>query len=101
MTETDFPADVVDAVCRHMNDDHGDDALLICRTLGRVPQATAARTIGFDRSGLQLLTSGPDGEKRVQVPWPIPVAERPDVRRAVVALYDQACAAAGVEPRPH
>ena len=96
MSEPDFPPDVVDAVCRHMNDDHGDDALLICRTLGRLPDATSVRTVGFDRRALHLSASGPDGEQRVDVPWPIPVTERPHVRQAVVQLYEQACAAADV-----
>ena len=30
-----------------------------------------------------------------------PITERPEVRREIVALYDEACRRLGVEPRPH
>ena len=38
----------------------------------------------------------------VRIPWPGgTISERPEVRREVVALYDEACRRLGVEPRPH
>uniref|UniRef100_UPI002594DDC9 DUF2470 domain-containing protein n=1 Tax=uncultured Gordonia sp. TaxID=198437 RepID=UPI002594DDC9 len=43
-----FSPDVVAAVLAHMNDDHADDSLLICRALGGRPDAVAARMTGFD-----------------------------------------------------
>ena len=46
---------------------HADDALLICRTLGSVPDAVAASTTGFDGDALELLATGPGGEQRVRV----------------------------------
>ena len=101
MRAPDFPPDVVAAVCRHMNDDHRADALLICRTLGGVPDADEVTTTGFDRDALLLRASGPRGERSVRVPWPAPVTERAEVRRAVVELYERACAAVGIEPRRH
>ena len=42
------------------------------------------------------------GSVEVSVPWPGgPITERPEVRREIVALYDEACRRLGVEPRPH
>ena len=36
------------------------------------------------------------------MPWPGgPITERAEVRREIVALYDEACRRLGVEPRPH
>ena len=45
----------------------------------------------------------PDGGSiEVRVPWPGgPITERREVRREIVALYDEACRRLGVEPRPH
>ena len=38
----------------------------------------------------------------VTVPWlGGPISERPEVRREIVALYDEACRRLGIEPRPH
>lgn len=105
---TDRPADavtfddaVVAAVTGHMNDDHPDDTLLICRHLGGRPAATAARMVGFDGQGGDYVATVDGAEVAVRIPWSAPVAERADVRREVVVLYDRACEAAGIEPRPH
>ncbi|WP_260681730.1 DUF2470 domain-containing protein [Gordonia rubripertincta] len=43
-----FPEDVVVGVFAHMNGDHADDSLVICRALGDRPDATAAVMTGFD-----------------------------------------------------
>ena len=43
---TPFTADAVEAIKRHMNDDHADDALIIVRGLGGRPEATTAVTSG-------------------------------------------------------
>ncbi|MCR2815565.1 DUF2470 domain-containing protein [Microbacterium jiangjiandongii] len=97
-----FDDDTLVRVLRHMNDDHADDNLLIVRAFGclDVVQATMA---GFDGDGADWLVVRADGSARsVRLAWPhAPISERPDVRREIVALYDAACAALGVEPRPH
>lgn len=93
-----FPAEVVDAVLRHMNTDHSEDNLVIVRANG-APQATAARMTGLDTdAGVWSVTDG-GAETELRVPWPIPVAERPDIRKAVVVLYRASCESLGVEPR--
>lgn len=96
-----FDDAIVAAVTGHMNGDHPDDTLLICRHLGGHPSATEARMVGFDgEAGDYVVTV--DGEERpVRIPWSAPVVERIDVRREVVVLYERACEAAGIEPRPH
>lgn len=100
-----FDADVVAAVLRHMNGDHVDDNLLIARAFADAsePPVIAAEMSGFDGDGgLWLLTRADGSTDELRVPWPGGrISERPDVRREVVALYDQACARLGVEPRPH
>lgn len=102
MAAVTFPPDVVAAVCRHMLEDHADDALLICRTLGSVPDAVVATAVDVDGAGMRFATTGADGSSaEVVVPFAEPVTERPQVRAAVVELYERACAAAGLAPRPH
>jgi hypothetical protein len=91
-----FTPDVVEAIKRHMNDDHGEDSLLIVRALGGRPDATSARTSDVDGEAIEFTV---DGGERVRVPWGETLTERPQVRQAVVRLYRRACAELGLTPR--
>ena len=97
-----FDPEIQRAVLAHMNDDHRDDNLLIARAFGE-PDAAAATMTHFDGDGGDWQAVGPDGGIReIRVAWPGgPITERREVRREIVALYDEACARLGVEPRPH
>ncbi|WP_119695974.1 DUF2470 domain-containing protein [Microbacterium halotolerans] len=97
-----FPDDVVAAVLRHMNADHVDDSALIARAFWD-PDAVSAVMTGFNGDGGDWDVVSPDGTVHpVRIAWPGgSIAERPAVRREVVALYDDACARLGIEPRPH
>lgn len=99
MTGTTFSPDVVAAICRHMNEDHPDDALLICRTLGGQPDAARVRTVGVDGEALHLQAEVAGRPVGVSVPFAAPVRERAQVRQAVTQLHARACAQAGV-PAP-
>lgn len=99
-----FDADVVTAVLRHMNGDHTDDNILIARAFSTASddEITDAVMTGFDgEAGVWVITRAGATEE-LRVPWPGgPIADRPSVRRGVVALYDAACERLGIEPRPH
>jgi len=95
-------------VLGHMNGDHGDDNLLIARAFladnGHVDAVVATSTMtGFDGAGGVWLATLEDGTTvEVAAPWPSGmISERPEVRREIVALYDEACRRLGIEPRPH
>jgi|SRR5690554_2805636 hypothetical protein len=98
-----FDDAVRSGVLGHMNGDHGDDNVLIARAFGSASEIDAAVMTGFDGDGGTWRATRADGsEEDVQVPWPGgPISERPQVRREIVALYDEACRRLGVEPRPH
>jgi putative heme iron utilization protein len=88
-----FSAEVVDAVRRHMNDDHADDSLLICRTLGGQPAATSATMRGMDPDGIAFAVLVDGAELLVRVPWSEPVTARAQVRAEVVKMHQRALAA--------
>ena len=69
-----FPAEVVEAIARHMNDDHAEDNVRICRALGGRPDAESAVMTGVDGDGVDFLVDGPDGEAQVRIAWPERVA---------------------------
>jgi putative heme iron utilization protein len=95
---TTFPPEVVEAIARHMNDDHAADNLRICQALGGRPDATAARMTGVDGAGIDFEVQAPAGPAPLRITWPEPITDRPQVRTAVVELHDRACAQLGIEP---
>lgn len=104
-----FDYAVLAGVLGHMNGDHGDDNLLIARAFAAdatgAPDAaiTASRMIGFDGDrGVWEATLADGSTAEIAVPWPGgPISQRPEVRREIVALYDEACRRLGIEARPH
>ncbi|MFI6457583.1 DUF2470 domain-containing protein [Streptosporangium amethystogenes] len=96
---TPFTPEAVEAIKRHMNDDHADDALLICRGLGGQPEATGATTTGVDAEAIEFTAVVGGLEIPVRVPWSTALTERAQVRTEVVRLYRDACAALGVPAR--
>jgi hypothetical protein len=103
-----FDDAALDGVLGHMNGDHGDDNLLIARAFaaeaGVAESAVvASRMTGFDGDGGVWEATLADGSTaEIAVPWPTgPITQRREVRREIVALYDEACRRLGVEPRPH
>lgn len=96
---TPFTPDVVQAIKRHMNDDHGDDALLICKGLGGQPEAASATTADVDAEAIEFVAVVDGRDVTVRVPWSTTLTERAQVRREVVRLYQEACAALGVPAR--
>ena len=93
-----FSEDVVAAVLHHMNDDHSDDSLVIVRGFAE-PRATAATRTGLDADAGEWSADVDGEQRRVRIPWLGPVAERADIRREVVALYDAGLERLGLPPR--
>lgn len=84
-----------------MNTDHTDDNLVIVRAAGHA-DADAARMTGLDSDGGDWAATVGGETVPVRIAWPEPVTERPQIRKAVVELYDRACAELGLPPRePH
>ncbi|GAB2854139.1 hypothetical protein GCM10022221_62170 [Actinocorallia aurea] len=100
MSELPFGPDAVTAIAAHMNGDHAEDNVLICRAFGGV-EPSSARVSGLDAEAL-VFTAVVDGaDAEVRVPWSAPLKDRVQVRHEVVRMYQDACAKLGVEPRGH
>lgn len=94
-----FTPEISAAVAAHMNGDHVEDNLLIARSLGGQPAATAAVMTGVGPDGAAFDATVDGAPVSVTVPWSGPVADRGAIRVEVVRMYHEACAALGVEPR--
>lgn len=99
MTENPFGPDVVTAVAAHMNGDHTEDSLMIVRTLGGTPDATAAELFHIDGSGIDFKVTVDDEERAVRVPFGRPLTERADIRQELTRMSAEAAAAQAGRPR--
>lgn len=94
-----FSPQVIDAVADHMNTDHPEDSLLIVRSLGARPDASAASVGGLDGDGIDFTAVINGTDETVRVPWSEPLTERTQIRVEVTRMYYEACEALGVQPR--
>jgi putative heme iron utilization protein len=74
----------------HLNEDHDDALLDMARAIGGCPQATAARCVDADRTGLDLIATTPDGDVEVRVPYDEPIEGPEGLRKATVKLAHRA-----------
>ncbi|MFI5935831.1 DUF2470 domain-containing protein [Actinoplanes sp. NPDC051494] len=94
-----FPPEVVEQIAQHMNGDHAADNVLIVRGLGGVDAATAARMSGMDADGMDFEATVDGIAVPVRIPFAERLTERRQVRGEAVRMYQQACAALGIEPQ--
>ncbi|MGB6059403.1 MAG: DUF2470 domain-containing protein [Microthrixaceae bacterium] len=89
-----FSDEVVAAIVKHMNGDHGSDSLLICQQFG-TPTATDASMTDFDQLGADFETTVDGRATRLRVPWRGRITERAEVRAEVVWLFEEATRRSG------
>ncbi|HET8930343.1 MAG TPA: DUF2470 domain-containing protein [Acidimicrobiales bacterium] len=91
--------EVITAVAHHMNSDHVDDNVVICRGLGGCDDATAATFVGMTTTVARFSVTGPDGEREIEIEFADEVSERAQVRTEVAGLYHRSAALLGLPPR--
>ena len=74
-----FSPEVVAAIARHMNEDHAEDNVVICRGLGGRPGTTAATMTGMTHAGLVFSAIVDGAATEVVIPWAEPITERAQV----------------------
>jgi putative heme iron utilization protein len=84
----------------HLNDDHADALLEMAQALAGQPEASAARCVDADRTGLDLIATTPAGETSVRVDYDEPIDGPEGLRKATVKLAQKARAELGMEQRP-
>jgi heme iron utilization protein len=84
----------------HLNGDHDDALLDMARAIGGCPEATAARCVDADRTGLDLIAKTAAGERPVRVDYDEPIEGPEGLRKATVKLAHRARAELGGEAAP-
>lgn len=91
-----FSPDVVTAVLRHMNTDHADDCVVICRGLGGLPATTRAVMSDVDADAAYFEAAVDDRVVPVRIPFRQRLTERPQLRVEVTRMYHEACDRLGI-----
>lgn len=95
-----FSSDVVAAVLAHMNEDHTDDNTQIAQAFGYPDVISSTMTNITTRSGTWRVTDA-SGVATLEIPWfGGEISERAEIRREVVAIYQEATRRLGIESEP-
>jgi putative heme iron utilization protein len=93
--EPDPLAGAAAGIIEHMNADHVDAQILFCRHfLGR-PDTSDASMSAVDRYGFDMIAVGPTGRAAVRLGFPEECTTGDEVRRAMMAMVNEARAALG------
>jgi putative heme iron utilization protein len=74
------------AICRHMNDDHGDAVTAYARTFGRIADAQAAELVGIDGGGMDLSVETPTGRVASRIGFDHELIDAADARDTLIAM---------------
>lgn len=64
MSQDVFTDSISDRICKHMNDDHSDAIVLYAQAFGNCPEATAAKMLSIDATGMNLDVETDEGTER-------------------------------------
>lgn len=89
-TQADPTAAFASGVITHMNDDHADSLVLLCRHQAGLPETTAAELKAVDRLGFEMSAVTPRGPRFVRLGFPAPVTTPNETRVAFVTMVKEA-----------
>lgn len=78
------------SVISHMNQDHADSLVLLCRHQAGLADTTAAVLKAVDRLGFEMSAATPAGPRFVRLGFPVPVDTPEQTRAAFVAMVKEA-----------
>ena len=73
-------------IVAHMNDDHADAMVLLCRTLGALPGTVGATMSAVDRYGFEMIAVTGTDRTAVRLGFPAPVGTSSEARGALVDM---------------
>jgi putative heme iron utilization protein len=70
----------------HMNADHADANLMYVKVYGNLWEATAARLLRLDKTGMELEVTSPAGIQCMRLMFDHPLQDEQDAERTLVAM---------------
>lgn len=78
---------VAAGACRHLNEHHASEALLIVRALGGAPQARCADAVDMDATGIVFRVEEPSATRNLRVAFATAALDRHELRVRVMELH--------------
>ncbi|MEM9294125.1 MAG: DUF2470 domain-containing protein [Acidobacteriota bacterium] len=88
--EPDPLAEHAEGIVEHMNEDHGDAMVTLCRAFSRAKTAEEVTMSSIDRYGFEMSVVTERGPRPVRLAFPEPVATPDEARRALIARVGDA-----------
>ncbi len=79
-----------DVIVAHMNADHRDTMVLLCKAFSRAGDTTDATMKGVDRYGFEMSALTAAGPRPIRLAFSQPVSTPEQVRREMIALAQRA-----------
>ncbi len=99
MENTSFAPALERYMIDHMNDDHADSNLMYVKVYGHLREATAARLVTLDKTGMELEVTLPSGLQRLRLAFDHHLQDEKDAERTLIAMSRHAQAVLA-EPTP-
>ena len=80
-------AERAEGIVSHMNADHADTMVTMCRAFSRATDTTSATMTGVDRYGFEMSAITAAGPRPIRLAFPEAVASSDETRKAIVAMY--------------
>jgi putative heme iron utilization protein len=78
------------AIIKHMNEDHADSMVTLCRALSQATDTSQALMTGIDRYGFEMSATTAQGPRPIRLAFDEPIADAKGARIALVALVKSA-----------
>lgn len=88
--EPDPLAAQAEGIVDHMNEDHADAMVLMCRAFSKAKQAEQVLMTAIDRYGFEMSVMTERGPRPVRLAFPVPVATPDSARKSLIALVQRA-----------
>mgnify|MGYP006274422115 FL=1 len=90
-SEASLPAEAVERIVSHMNEDHADAVLRYARYFGQSLAAESARLVDLDTRAMRIAVDFPDApSRRISVAFREPLTSADDAHRVMVAMAKEA-----------
>ncbi|NRA36275.1 MAG: DUF2470 domain-containing protein [Polyangiaceae bacterium] len=83
-------ADRAAGIISHMNADHAETMVTMCRAFSRATDTISATMTGVDRYGFEMSATTAAGPRPIRLAFPEAVASSDETRKAIVAMYRRA-----------
>jgi len=81
-----FPPETERSLVEHMNEFYADANLRYAKAYGQLWQATEARMVALDKTGMELEVTVPEGARRIRIPFDHSLQDEGDAQQTLVEM---------------